>query len=350
MPFGVYVHIPFCAKRCDYCAFATWTDRGHLSGAYVAVLREELRRAVAAGMEPATSVFVGGGTPSLLPGEQLVSVLAEIPLAPGAEVTVECNPDTITAGLLDAYVAGGVNRLSLGVQSMVPHVLAALGRTHDPANVRRAVELSRAAGIDNLNLDIIYGAVGESFADWETTVQETIALRPEHVSAYGLTVEAGTPLAADPRRHPDDDDQADKYELADDALSAARLANYEISNWALPGAECRHNLLYWDQGDYLGVGCAAHSHRGGHRWWNVRTPERYIALVDQGRPTQAAGETLDAEQRRIEGLQLALRTSRGVPAGALPENLPGLVEHAGDRAVLTRQGRLLANEVSLLLR
>jgi putative oxygen-independent coproporphyrinogen III oxidase len=227
-------------------------------------------------MTPATTVFFGGGTPSLVPAEALMMVLDAVPLAAGAEVTVECNPDTVTPGLLAAYRTHGVNRLSLGVQSMVPHVLAALGRTHDPANVRRAVALARDAGFPTFNLDLIYGAVGESLDDWRRTLDAALALDPPHVSAYALTVEAGTPLADDPARHPDDDTQAAEYEIADAAFSAAGLANYEISNWARPGHECQHNLLYWRQGDYLGIGCAAHSHRSGRRWWNVRTPERYI--------------------------------------------------------------------------
>jgi putative oxygen-independent coproporphyrinogen III oxidase len=349
--FGVYVHIPFCARRCDYCAFATWTDRDHLQTAYLGALGTDIDRAVAAGMAPATSVFVGGGTPSMVAAAGLVGMLAHIPLAAGAEVTVECNPDNVTADLLAAYRDGGVNRLSFGVQSMVPHVLASLGRTHDPDNVRRSVELARAGGFESFNLDVIYGAAGESVADWETTVRAIAALDPPHVSAYGLTVEAGTPLWEDPSRHPDDDDQADKYEIADDVLTAAGLANYEISNWARPGHECRHNQLYWEQGDYLGFGSAAHSHRAGRRWWNVRTPERYIATVAAGEPTEASGETLEAEVQRIEGLQLALRTRHGVPTGALDaDELPGLVEAVGDRLVLTRTGRLLANEVSLRLK
>jgi oxygen-independent coproporphyrinogen-3 oxidase len=349
--FGAYVHVPFCAKRCDYCAFATWTDRGHLIDRYLAALRIEIRRAVEAGMAAVTSVFFGGGTPSLVPGRELMRVLAELPLAAGAEVTVECNPDTITSELLATYLAGGVSRLSLGVQSMVPQVLALLGRTHEPENVRRSVDLARSAGFETFNVDIIYGAVGESPADWEQTVREVLALDPPHVSAYALTVEAGTALALDRARYPDDDDQASKYELADDLLTAAGLANYEISNWAQPGHECRHNLLYWSQGDYLGFGCSAHSHRDGRRWWNIRTPERYLALVEAGQSTEAAGEELEPDVRRLEGLQLALRTRAGVPAGALdPAELPGLVEEQRDRVVLTRAGRLVANEIALRLR
>jgi oxygen-independent coproporphyrinogen-3 oxidase len=350
-PFGVYVHVPFCRTRCDYCAFATWTDRPHLIGDYLAAVRTDIERAVAAGMAPAASVFVGGGTPSLVPAAGLAAVVGAIPLARGAEVTVECNPDDVSDALFDAYVRAGVTRVSIGVQSMVPHVLAALGRTHDPANVRRAVAAARVAGLPTFNLDVIYGAAGESPAHWRATLEQILELDPPHVSAYALTVEAGTPLAGDPARHPDNDVQAEEYELADELLTAAGLANYEVSNWARPGHECRHNLLYWGQQDYLGFGCAAHSHRAGRRWWNVRTPERYVEAVRTGRSTEAAGETLDDETRRLEGLQLALRTTAGVPVEALDgDDLPGLVERAGDRWTLTRRGRLLANEVSVRLR
>ncbi len=350
MAFGVYVHVPFCARRCDYCAFAAWDDRHDLTGPYLAALRRQAS-AEAVGCPPVTSVFVGGGTPSMVPAEGLLAVLAELPLADGAEVTVECNPDTVTPELVETYVAGGVNRLSFGVQSMVPRVLASLGREHDPANVRRCVELAGSFGLDSFNLDVIYGAAGESLADWRHTLEEVLALDPPHVSAYGLTVEAGTPLADDPARHPDDDDQADKYELADDLLTTAGMDWYEVSNWARPGHECRHNQLYWSQGEYLALGCAAHGHRDGRRYWNLRTPERYIEAVEAGRSVEAADERLDDEARRIEGLQLALRMRHGVPDEALPiEDLEGLVEVTDDRAVLTRRGRLLANEVALRLR
>lgn len=349
--FGVYIHVPFCASRCDYCAFATWTDRHHLVDAYLDAVEADIGRAVAAGMPAATSVFVGGGTPTQAPAARLAEVIAAIPLRAEAEVTVECNPDDVTVDGLRAFVSGGVNRVSVGVQSMAPHVLRALGRSHSPPNVERAVAAAREAGIPTFNLDLIYGSVGESLDDWRTTLDAALALEPPHVSAYGLTVEAGTPLAATPERHPDDDDQADKYELADDVLAAVGLANYEVSNWARPGHECRHNQLYWSQGDYLGFGCAAHSHRAGRRWWNVRTPERYIQAVRRGETTEAAGELLDSETRRVEGLQLQLRTRDGVPADALDgDQLGGLVDRVDDRWVLTRAGRLMANEVSLRLR
>jgi putative oxygen-independent coproporphyrinogen III oxidase len=343
--------VPFCAARCDYCAFATWTDRHHLQRAYLEACRSDVERAVVAGLPAATSIFVGGGTPSLVEPDRLVAVLDAVPQAPGCEITVECNPDTVSPELVTTYAAGGVNRVSLGVQSMVDHVLVALGRTHDPANVRRAVELVRAVGIATFNLDLIYGGTGESLDDWRRTVDGALALDPPHVSAYALTVEPGTPLADDPDRYPDDDDQAEKYLVAADALEGAGLAWYEISNWSRPGHECRHNQLYWSMGEYQAFGCAGHSHRDGRRFWNVRTPERYIDAVNAGRPPEAAGERLDYDARRLEALQLAVRTRAGVPAGSLPvDELGDLVTRTGEQVVLTRRGRLLANEVALRLR
>jgi putative oxygen-independent coproporphyrinogen III oxidase len=351
-PFGVYLHVPFCAARCDYCSFATWTDRHHLIDAYLAACRDDLARQVAAGLPAATSVFVGGGTPSLVPAEALTGVLSRIPRSAGCEVTVECNPDDVTDALVDAYAAAGVTRLSLGVQSTSPHVLAALGRVHDLANVERAVACVRRAGFASFNLDVIYGGSGESLQDWCRTLDDVLALDPPHVSAYALTVEAGTPLALDAARHPDDDDQADKYLAASERLEAAGLPWYEVSNWARPGHECRHNLLYWTMGEYQGLGCAAHSHRDGRRSWNVRSLERYLAAAAAGAPAEAGGEELDDADRALEGLQLALRTRHGVPAAALdPDGLDGLVQRRGhDRLVLTPHGRLLANEVAMRLR
>lgn len=346
--YGAYVHVPFCLKRCDYCAFATWDDRPHLLARYVDGVRREI---VDARIGEVTSVFFGGGTPSLLTPSQLASILGELDVAPGAEVTVECNPDTVDLDKLAGYRDAGVTRISLGVQSMVAHVLDALGRTHDPDNVLRAVDAIRAAGYETFNLDLIYGSVGESLEDWSRTLSSALELSPPHVSAYGLTVEAGTPLAADPARHPDDDVQADMYVAADDAFTAAGLDGYEISNWARPGHECRHNLLYWAQGDYRGFGCAAHSHQSGRRFWNVRTPERYLDLVERGEQPIGGDEVLDAETRAFEREELALRTRTGASVAALPvDGLDGLVEQRGERVVLTRAGRLLANEVALRIR
>jgi oxygen-independent coproporphyrinogen-3 oxidase len=309
----------------------------------------------------------------LLAPESLLGVLEAISesmgLAAGAEVTVECNPETVTADKLAAYRSGGVTRLSFGVQSMVPHVLAALGREHDPASVRRAVSLAGEAGFaEAYNADLIFGAAGETMGDWEVSLEGVLSLDPPpaHVSAYALTIEPGTPLAAQPSRHPTEDDQADKYLLTCSVLGNAGLECYEISNWARPGAECAHNLLYWSQGEYLGIGCSAHSHLAlpdgsARRWWNVRTPERYCRLVEAGDVVEAAGETLDLGQRSWEALVLSLRTVRGVPADVVPDELfdEGLVElragdehdsGAGERAVLTPRGRLLANEVTVRLR
>ena len=349
--FGVYVHVPFCARRCDYCAFATWTDRSALMGDYARACAHEIRTA---DLPPASSLFFGGGTPSLLPAEHLAGLVAAVVLAHGAEVTVECNPDDVTLDLLAAYRAAGVTRISLGVQSLWVHVLESLGRAHRPAVAERAARLVAAAGFASWSVDLIFGAVGESAADWMSTLEAALALDPPHVSAYALTVEAGTPLAADPARRPDDDDQASKYAAADEALARAGLDSYEVSNWALPGHECHHNILYWSQGNYRGIGCAAHSHHEGRRWWNVRAPERYIERVRSGRTPEAAGETLGPEERRRERLQLALRTRDGVPADAFaPDDmgaLQGLVERRGDRVVLTPPGRLLGNEVAVRLR
>jgi putative oxygen-independent coproporphyrinogen III oxidase len=354
---GVYLHIPFCASKCDYCAFATWTDREHLVGSYLDAMTLEIERAVADGMAVADTIFVGGGTPTLAPPDALAAVIGAIPVRIGAEVTVECNPDDVTVDMLRTYRTVGVNRVSIGVQSMSAHVLASLGRTHHPDNVERAVRAVGEADLPTFNLDLIYGAAGETVDDWRATVERALAFDPPHISAYGLTVEAGTPLAAQPDRHPDDDDQADKYEMADDLLAAAGLANYEVSNWARPGHESAHNFLYWRQHDYLGFGCAAHSHADGRRWWNVRTPDRYIELVQAGRSAESASESLDVDARRIEGLQLLLRTRDGVPAAAFDagtlELLDGVLDvHPTDptRVVLTRHGRLMANDVSLRLR
>jgi oxygen-independent coproporphyrinogen-3 oxidase len=349
--FGVYVHVPFCASKCDYCAFATWTDRHHLTDSYLDALMLDVERAVADGMPPATSIFVGGGTPSMVDPRRLGAVIAAVPTIGDPEVTVECNPDDVSSELLRVYRDHGVNRVSIGVQSMASHVLGALGRRHDQRNVERAVAAVDDVGLPSFNLDVIYGAAGESIDDWATTVEAVLALDPPHVSAYGLTVEPGTPLAAQPDRHPDDDDQADKYELVDARLTAAGLDNYEISNWARPGHECEHNLVYWRQQDYRGFGCAAHSHTAGRRWWNVRTPDRYIELVAAGEPTEAAGETLDHATREFERLELLLRLRGGVPIEALDgDELPGLVEQRDDRWVLTRAGRLVQNEIATRLR
>jgi putative oxygen-independent coproporphyrinogen III oxidase len=349
--FGVYVHIPFCRERCDYCAFATYTDRDHLMERYADACVAELAGLARKGDLPfATSVFFGGGTPSRLHPASLCRILEAIPRAAAAEVTVECNPEDADEAHIGAYRRAGVNRLSFGLQSTKAHVLAGLGRRHVPDAAERIAAVVGEAGYDNWNLDLIFGGAGESDEDWRATLEAVLALPnpPPHISAYALTVEPGTPLAKAPDRHPDDDTLASRYEMTDAVLSRAGYGWEEISNWARPGHRCRHNHLYWDQGDYVGIGSAAHSHRAGERWWNVRTPERYIAAIDGARAPEAGREVLTGAQRAFEAASLALRTPRGVPWQDLSpvEDLAGLVERHGDRAVLTVRGRLLANEVT----
>jgi coproporphyrinogen III oxidase-like Fe-S oxidoreductase len=236
----------------------------------------------------------------------------------------------------------------------VSSVLEGLGRKHLPGAVQAAVRLAHEAGFGSVSVDLIFGGATETDDNWKESLDTVLAMEspPDHVSCYALTVEPGTPLAADPQRHPDDDVQAGRYEMADSILTANGYRWYEVSNWSLPGHECRHNLLYWHQGDYRGIGCAAHSHRGGRRSWNIRTPERYIQAVGSRQPPVAGAEVLDPDSYEFEALALAIRTSQGVPAAVVPDDpeLQGLVERRGDRSVLTLRGRLLANEVAIRLR
>ena len=352
--FGVYVHVPFCRMICDYCAFATYADRDELMADYAdACVREIERARVTERMPPATSVYFGGGTPSRLPADLLVGILAAVERTADAEVTVECNPEDATPDRLGTYLLGGVTRLSLGVQSTAGHVLVGLGRRHGTGDVDQAMGAVADAGFATWSVDLIFGGAGESDVDWERTLTGLVEgdRPPPHVSAYALTVEPGTTLAGDPHRHPDDDVQARRYEMADRILDRAGYRWEEISNWARPGHQCRHNGLVWAQGDYRGIGSAAHSHRAGRRWWNVRTPDHYVSLMAGGQEVTAGEEMLTAAQKRSERLALSLRTPAGVPAGCLPNHpdLEGLVAKAGDRTVLTVRGRLLATAVSTYL-
>lgn len=348
--FGIYLHVPFCSRRCDYCSFATWTDREHLIEQYLAACKTQANK-WAPELPSITSVFVGGGTPNLVPATLLMDVVSELPFADDVEFTVECNPDLVTNSQMETYREAGVNRISLGVQSMIPHVLDSLGREHEPNNVQLAVNTIRSAGLNNLSFDLIYGARGESAEDWRTTLEKAISLKPDHLSAYALTVEPGTPLAADSIRHPDDDDQADKYLEAERLLTDAGYSNYEISNWSQSGKGSRHNLLYWNQGEYLGLGVAAHSHIAQKRFWSVRTPERYISAISENCSVEAASEQLDPDSWELEGRQLALRTNSGVAEKFVPEEVRYLTEPAevDGNLKLTVQGRLLANEVAIRL-
>jgi len=315
-----------------------------------------------------STVFFGGGTPTLLPASDLAAVVAaigdEFGLAPGAEVTTESNPDSVSAADLEALRAGGLNRISFGMQSAVGHVLRTLDRTHDPRRVPDVVAWARAAGFEpagggSISLDLIYGTPGETLADWETSLDAALACAPDHLSAYSLIVEDGTALARQVRRGEvamtDDDDLADKYLLADERLTAAGLGWYEVSNWARDEASrCRHNLLYWTGGDWWGVGPGAHSHVGGTRWWNVRHPAAYADRIAAGLSPGHAREVLDDESRRVERVLLELRLRDGLARDVLDAGglaavprlvAEGLLEPGDGPLVLTLRGRLLADAV-----
>jgi putative oxygen-independent coproporphyrinogen III oxidase len=361
---GLYVHVPFCLTRCGYCDFNTYAGLEHLRGSYVQALAGEADLAAPgwAGVAFA-SIFLGGGTPTMLDPEVLGSLLERLrtrfEVEPGAEVTVEANPDTVDDGALSRLLDAGVTRLSLGVQSFDPAVLASLERLHSPGAARAAYAAARRAGFDDVNLDLIYGADGETLGSWDRTLREAVALGPEHVSAYALTVEPATPLgrrvAAGLTAAPDPDLQAEMYELACAALGAAGYEHYEVSNWARPGHACVHNRGCWEGQPYLGLGAGAHSFREGRRWWNVRPPRQYLDLVEAGSLPVGGEERLSEEDRRIERLLLGLRTADGIPAEWVEPGLvgdylaAGLARRRGDRLVLTDAGMLLANEVVLAL-
>ena len=372
---GLYVHVPFCASRCGYCDFNTYTaaELGPAGGppgasretyADAAIAELDLARDVLAGVDsPLQTVFFGGGTPTLLPPEHLVRILRaaedRFGLEPGAEVTTEANPDSVTPESLQVLRDGGFTRISFGMQSSVSHVLRLLDRTHDPEGVPRAVQRARDAGFEQVSLDLIYGTPGESVDDWHRSLEAALACEPDHVSAYALIVEDGTALARRVRRRevpaPDDDDLADKYVLADETLSAAGLSWYELSNWARDdAARCRHNLLYWRGGDWWGIGPGAHSHVGGVRWWNLRHPRAYAARVAAGDSPAEGREVLDGPTAQLERILLESRLVDGLPLSVLEEaglaRLPalqgdGLIVRDGGRMVLTRRGRLLADAV-----
>lgn len=349
----MYVHVPFCAHRCDYCAFATYSDRDHLMQEYVEAVIQEITWAREDGLAPATSVFFGGGTPSRLAPAQLLAILDAIPRTDDAEVTVECNPEDASVERLRAYRAGGVNRMSFGVQSTQPAVLADLGRRHGTMAHVEVSQAVTAAGFATWNMDLIIGSRAESLDDVRTTLRDLLTLEspPPHISCYVLTPEPGTPLGQDPLRHPDEDEAADAYDVVAEVLEADGYLWEEISNWAKPGHECRHNHVYWDQDDYVGFGSAAHSHQRGRRFWNVRTPDRYIAMVRDGNRPLGGEEELDDRTQRFERDSLALRTARGVPReafGSLDE-IRHLVDVRDGRVTLAPQGRLLANQVILRL-
>ncbi|MGA7834197.1 MAG: radical SAM family heme chaperone HemW [Acidimicrobiales bacterium] len=354
MTFGVYVHVPFCAHRCDYCAFATYADRDHLMDAYVNAVLREIEMTRAQDMARATSVFFGGGTPSRLPAERLLEVLDAIPRTENAEVTVECNPEDASYERLRAYREGGVTRMSFGVQSTRPAVLADLGRRHGTMAHREVSETVTAAGFSTWNMDLIIGSRAENLDDVRHTLDDLLFLEhpPPHISCYALTPEPATPLGRDPNRHPDEDATADAYDLVGEVLDEHGYLWEEISNWAKPGHECRHNHVYWDHGDYVGFGSAAHSHEHGRRYWNVRTPDRYIELVREGGSPLGGEEYVDEKSQRFERESLALRTARGVPLEAFDSlaEIAHLVRVESGQVTLTQKARLVANQVIVRLK
>ena len=367
MPFGVYVHVPFCVTRCGYCDFNTYVGSdaaGRTAYAAAAVAEVGLaRRALGADAPAVDTVFFGGGTPTLLAAADLAAILAtiarEFGLAPGAEVTTEANPEDVGAATLAALRDAGFTRVSFGMQSAVAHVLATLDRRHTPERAAAAIADARAAGFEHVSLDLIYGTPGESDADWAVSLAAALGAGPDHVSAYALGVEPGTALHARVRRGelpaPDPDAAADRYVAADETLAAAGLDWYEISNWAATAeARCRHNLGYWRGDGWWGVGPGAHSQLGGARWWNVRHPRDYARRLAAGESPAAGREVLDAPTRRFERVMLGVRLAEGLdravlsPAGgAAAERLAGdgLLTLDGSRVRLTLEGRLKADAV-----
>jgi len=372
-PFGFYVHVPFCVTRCGYCDFNTYTAAelggGASRSAYPGQVAAEIRlarRVLGAADVPVSTVFFGGGTPTVLPPEQLGEMLRVIDgqfgLAPGAEVTVEANPETVTMRTLALLRTNGVSRVSFGMQSALPHVLDVLDRVHEPGRPVQCVAWARAAGFEHVSLDLIYGTPGESDADWRQSLEAALAAGPDHISAYALIVEEGTRLAARVRRGelpaPDDDAMADRYLLAEEVLTAHGLGWYEVSNWAASGAaQCAHNLLYWTGGDWWGAGPGAHSHVGGTRWWNVKHPSAYAGRLSAGVSPGHARETLTSAERQLERVMLLTRLAEGCPvselepvgrdaaAKAAADGLADPAALAAGRVVLTLRGRLLADAV-----
>ncbi|MFF2625793.1 radical SAM family heme chaperone HemW [Kitasatospora griseola] len=375
-PFGFYLHVPYCASRCGYCDFNTYTATELRSSGTVAsqdtyadnVIAEiRLARRVLGDADlPVQTVFLGGGTPTLLPARDLVRMLAalreEFGLAEGAEVTTEANPESVDPAYLAELREGGYNRISFGMQSARPHVLKILDRHHTPGRPEACVAEARAAGFEHVNLDLIYGTPGESDQDWQASLDAAIGARPDHVSAYSLIVEDGTRLAARVRRGElpmiDDDVHADRYLMAEQALAAAGYSWYEVSNWATtPEGRCRHNELYWTGADWWGAGPGAHSHVGGVRWWNAKHPAAYAQALAEGRTPALGREVLAGEDRRVERILLELRLIEGCPLDLLTATgrkaadralADGLLEagpYALGRAALTLRGRLLADAV-----
>ncbi len=369
-----YLHIPYCVKRCGYCDFNTYTpgelsitnDFSQTSRSYVDLLLREIEfaRENSTAREVPT-IFFGGGTPTLMASKDLGRVIASISsrfeLARDAEITTEANPDSVTKESLSELREAGFNRISFGMQSAVPHVLAALDRSHNPENVAKATKWAREVGFKEISVDLIYGTAGESMEDWEFTVDTALSLPITHISAYALIVESGTKLGAQVKRGevvmPDDDQSADKYLLADEKFDAAGFNWYELSNWSKTGSECRHNLAYWNGDNWWGAGAGAHSHIDGRRFWNVKHPAVYMQKVLESGNPMLDQEILSEDQTRSEEVMLQIRLSKGILKASLSQreqsSLPNFLKDGyllapeWDRGliVLSQTGRLIADRI-----
>ncbi len=373
-PFGVYVHVPFCQTRCGYCDFNTYVpgeDGAAAAASYVDALIAELefaRSVLGDGVPAAQTVFFGGGTPTLLPPGELARLLGAVRdtfgIEPGAEITTEANPESVDPRSLAALREAGFNRISLGMQSAVPSVLKTLDRVHTPGRAIAAAHEARAAGFDQVSVDLIYGTPGETAADWETSLHAALEAEPTHVSAYSLVVEPGTLMAAQVRRGelvvPGEDVIVDRFETADRILSAGGLHWYETCSFAVDeAAYCQHNLGYWRGGNWWGAGPGAHSHVGGVRWWNELHPRTWAAKIAAGESPAAGREVPDDEAVLLEQVMLGLRLAEGVDLALLSTEgreaadrhlAGGLLDPAkfdAGRAALTLKGRLLADPVTL---
>jgi len=369
--FGVYLHIPFCRHRCHYCDFNTYEGLDALHAPYVDALIAEIERHETPCVDrAATSVFFGGGTPTLLSPSQLGRILdavqGTIGLEPGAEVTTEVNPETVDERAFAALLIAGFNRFSIGIQSLAPAVLTKLGRTHSAERALEALAAARRAGAEDLNADLIYGSPWERLKDWKRSLEGVIGAGTDHVSAYALTIEEGTPLhtliATGREPDVDGDIQAERHAVADEYLGAAGFERYETSNWARPARASRHNVLYWSAGDYLGFGAGAHAHIDGRRWWSQRLPREFIALVTADESTVAGFELLGPEARGPEALMLGLRLTSGIDVGAFEARFgdeclrsrrhvidelvaAGLLEREHDHLRLSERATMVANDV-----
>ena len=362
-----YVHIPYCIKRCGYCDFNTYTPNELQDGATLEIVSNDYIDAVLKELDSAPTdvvptIFFGGGTPSLLPAADLGRVISAIRdrngLTENCEITLEANPDSVTPEKMRQYLDAGFNRISFGMQSAVPHVLATLDRTHNPANVAKAVEMAREAGFSSVSVDLIYGTPGESLKDWRTSIESALTLGVDHISAYALIVETGTKLAAQIKRGdismPNDDLMADMYLLVNQMCNQAGLQWYELSNWSKPGHECRHNIAYWENKNWWGLGPGAHSHIDGKRFWNLKHPTTYKSKLFSGESPILDSELLTQEQMRDESIMLAIRMRDGIDISNLtPTQLEriesyresGHISMVDKHLQLSPQGRLIADRI-----